>query len=187
MQIDDQALKQRLQAVDVQAQGVPEGLLPAAVLIGLHRDQDRDWVLLTKRTEHLRQHKGQISFPGGKSDPEDLSLAQTALRESWEEVGIEPVDVTLLGSMQPFDTISSYYLYAFVGRFNWPYDLRINPEEISELIRIPLDHLLESQHYRLEDMTYQGVTRQIHYYDYQQYTVWGITGFILNQFLELLQ
>lgn len=187
MRIDDEALRRKLLPEAVISDPVPGGLTPAAVLVTLHEEAGEDWLLLTKRTETLREHKGQIAFPGGKFDPkEDRHLVDTALRESWEEVGLLPDHVEVFGSLAPFDTISSYLLYPFVGRFPWPYDLRANPDEISELIRIPLKHLLLPETYRTSEREYLGQTHKLHFYDYEHTTVWGITGYILHEFLKLL-
>lgn len=186
MQIQDTHLKSLLQPVDVQIKNLPSGLSPAAVLVTLHQEADQDWLLFTRRPETMRQHKGQIAFPGGKFDAEDKMLYQTALRESHEEIGLHPQDVTLIGSLPPFDTISSYYLYPFVGRFNWPYELALNPAEISEVIRVPIRHLMNPEFYRSKPVPHEGQSYRIHYYDYQAHTIWGITGYIVNQFLNLL-
>lgn len=187
MLIDDKALQAKLIPETLIPDEVPAGLSLAAVLVPIHRDAGEDWLLLTRRTQHLRKHKGQISFPGGKFDQaEDEKLEDTALRESWEEVGLLPNHVELFGSLEPFDTISSYLLYPFVGRFPWPYDLRINEDEISELIRVPLRHLRDPACYRFQEREYLGQQVRIHFYDYEGYTIWGITGFILHELLKIL-
>ena len=187
MLIDDRRLATRLIPEALIPDSVPQGLSLAAVLVPLHQENGEDWLLFTRRTEHLRKHKGQIAFPGGKFDTgEDQSLQDTALRESWEEIGLLPNHVEVLGSLEPFDTISSYLLYPFVGRFPWPYDLRVNEDEISELIRVPLRHLRDPACYRFREREYMGQQVRIHYYDYEQYTIWGITGFILHELLKLL-
>lgn len=163
-----------------------QSLQPAAVLITLHEDQGADWLLFTRRAQNLRHHSGQISFPGGKFDPEDTDLASTALRESWEEIALPPSEVTLLGSLKPFETNTSYLVYPLVGRFDWPLPLDANPAEIDELIRVPLEHLCNPRHQRLVQRHYAGQQHLIHYYDYSPHTIWGITGQILADFLALL-
>ena len=188
MRVDDEALRRKLIPELVIPDPVPGGLTPAAVLVGMHEADGEDWILLTRRNENMRQHKGQIAFPGGKFDAaEDVHLSDTALRESWEEIGLLPNHVTMLGSLPPFDTISSYLLYPFVGRFEWPYDLRANPDEISELIRVPLRHLCQAEHYRSEMRDYLGQQVAIHYYDYPPHIIWGITGFVVFEFLKLIE
>lgn len=186
MQINDALLSQILLPYQGLEPTVQDGLRPAAVLLPLHREQGEDYLLFTRRTETLRQHKGQISFPGGKFDWVDRQMSQTALRENDEELGIAPADVHLLGSMPPFVTISAYHLYPVIGRFDWPYPLRPNPAEISEVIRVPLRHLLDLANYRQQSRHYQGQDYAIHYYDYLSHTIWGITGQILFTFFEYL-
>lgn len=185
--ISDQKLAPQLdQDLSLQPAASEPGLTPAAVLITLHEEDGEDWLLFTKRTENLRHHKGQISFPGGKFDPEDDNLAITALRETREELGICESDVQLLGSLPPFATITHYLVYPFVGRFDWPYELDPNPGEIAEVIRVPLSHLRNPRHQRQETRPYRGADYRIYYFDYPPHTIWGITGQILHSFLEKL-
>jgi len=191
MKIQDSLLRAKLlPATGLQPRseypGVPRQLTPAAVLITLHEAEGADWLLFTRRTEELRHHKGQISFPGGKFDSSDADLAATALRESWEEIGLLPEHVTLLGSLEPFPTITDYLVYPLVGRFDWPYELRLNPAEIAELIRIPLAHLHNPLYQRTDQREYAGEFFDVHYFDYAPHTIWGITGQILRDFLNHL-
>ncbi len=186
MQINDHLLSQVLKSHQDLRPQKQVGLTPAAVLLPLHRDQGEDYLLFTRRTETLRHHKGQISFPGGKFDLEDQQMMQTALRENQEELGIEPSDVKLLGSMAPFETITHYNLYPIIGRFDWPYTLDPNPAEISQVIRVPLRHLLDPANYRLEQKRYQDRDYPIHYFDFLPHIIWGITGQILFEFFEYL-
>lgn len=164
----------------------PPGLKPAAVLLPLYEAEGVDWLVFTRRSAHLRQHSGQIAFPGGKFDAEDGHLAWTALRESWEEIGLPPAEVTLLGSLPPMETISDYLLYPIVGRFAWPLDLKANPDEIDEIICVPLGHLADPAFQRREQRHYRGQDHLIHYFDYPPHTIWGITGQILADFLGRL-
>jgi len=186
MQIDDYLLSQALLPYQDLKPTEQDGIRPAAVLLPLHQDQGEDYLLFTRRTETLRHHKGQISFPGGKFDLEDQQMMQTALRENQEELGIDPEAVKLLGSLPPFTTITHYHLYPIIGRFEWPYDLNPNPAEISEVIRVPLRHLLDPANYRLEQKHFQGQDYPIHYFDFLPHIIWGITGQILFEFFEYL-
>lgn len=162
-------------------------LKPAAVLALFHTEADEDWLLFTRRTEHLRQHKGQISFPGGKFDLEDQTLDITALRETEEEMGIAPEAVSLWGSLEAMPTIHNYLITPFVGSFSWPYPLKPNPGEIAEVIRVPVAHLLNHEHYRTETREFEGHSYLIHYFDYLPHTIWGITGQLLHQLLDLIR
>lgn len=188
MRILEQHLRPRLHTeLALRPDHVPAGLKPAAVLLPLHEADGQDWLLFTRRTETLRAHRGQISFPGGRFEPEnDAHMADTALRETHEEIGVRPQDVMLLGSLPPFATISGYWLWSYVGRMPWPYALVPNPDEISEIIRVPLSHLREPAYQRQGEREWGGQMHTIHYYDFAPHTIWGITGQILNQFLALL-
>lgn len=187
--VSDQRLKSRInQDFSIQPQDDQPHLTPASILITLHEEDGQDWLLFTKRTDLVRHHKGQISFPGGKYERGvDPDLSYTALRETREEIGIQETDVTLLGSLDPFPTITNYLVYPFVGRFNWPYELKLNPGEIAEIIRVPLEHLVNPYHQRKEQMDHRGDSHEVHFFDYPPYTIWGITGYILRVFLDQIQ
>lgn len=119
------------------------GLKPAAVLAPFYWD-GREWrVLFTKRTDKVDSHKGQISFPGGARDPDDESYAQTALRETWEEIGVRTADVKLLGRLRPIVTITGYRVFPFVGIIPHPYEFKLAPFEVASLLELPLAQLLE--------------------------------------------
>jgi len=143
-------------------------------------------ILLTQRTHKVSHHKGQISFPGGKFDPaSDRSIQETALRETWEEVGIEPEAIRILGQMQAMPTLTEFLVYPLVGIFPEAYPYRINPGEIATLIEVPLKHLLDRKNQRTQPKSFGGKVYQIYYFDYLEFTIWGITGHLLYDFLNL--
>jgi 8-oxo-dGTP pyrophosphatase MutT (NUDIX family) len=120
---------------------LPEEPKPAAVLIPLLRVEN-DWHLLfTRRNANLPEHSGQVAFPGGRTDPQDLSPEITALREAWEETGIRPTDVQILGRLPKFLTITNYIVTPIVGYIPWPYQLQPAQDEVSRIFTIPLDWL----------------------------------------------
>lgn len=102
----------------------------AAVLIPLFFKEDHAHILFTKRTDNVEHHKGQISFPGGMRDAEDKNLLDTAMRESWEEMGIQPKDVTILGKSDTFLTNTNFLVTPYVGYYSYPYEYLINEGEI---------------------------------------------------------
>ncbi|HEY6837866.1 MAG TPA: CoA pyrophosphatase, partial [Geobacteraceae bacterium] len=112
---------------------MPPGPVPAAVLLPLFERQGDYHLLFTKRTEHLNHHRGEISFPGGVRQPEDGDLLQTALRETWEEVGIAPAAVTVLGALDDVYSIHDYVVTPYVGIFPGDLPLTINVAEIERL------------------------------------------------------
>lgn len=172
---------------DDEAQLVTTSLTPASVLIPIYQKEGQTHILFTKRTSNVSQHKGQISFPGGKKDEEDISLEVTALRESYEEVGILQQDITVLGDLPLFPTITNFLVKPYIGVFNYPYEFKVNAAEIDILIEVPLSHLLDEKNYSNGERKFNGRTYTIHYYHYEEHVIWGITGQILNQFLNLLE
>ena len=166
---------------------VPEGQRPAAVLLPLLRYQESFRLLLTKRASGLRRQPGQIAFPGGAIEAGDVSPLAAALRECQEEVGLHPKDVTVLGQMDERETIAGFRITPFVGSVAAPYRFKTN-HEVSELLEVPLTALqepsvLEIEYRRLED----GSTREIYHYQYGRYDIWGITGRLVKELLEVAQ
>lgn len=187
MRLDDHHLTQQLLPTQNLRPDPEKKLKPAAVLLPLYTHRGEDWILLTQRTDSLREHRGQISFPGGKFDAEDRCLKSTALRESWEEVGLQPRDVKVLGMLDLFPTFNHYLIYPFVGRMPWPYSLKPNPAEIAQLIHVPLKALMAPDKPRVDSREYRGKVYPLYFYEHQEHTIWGITGHILHNFLNLFR
>jgi 8-oxo-dGTP pyrophosphatase MutT (NUDIX family) len=163
------------------------GLVPAAVLIPLFFRAQEPWVLLTERTHRVSHHKGQIAFPGGKFEAlRDPDLAATALRESEEEVGLKPRDVRVLGAMQPMPTFTGFHVHPFVAEIPAYYCFEPNPAEIETLIEVPLAHLQDTRFRRCEQRHWQGRDYPVYYFEYQRFTIWGITGHLLYDFLNVI-
>ena len=160
--------------------------VPAAVLIPLFFKEGQAHILFTKRTEHLSQHKGQIAFPGGKADQEDADLMHTALRETREEVGIKSEHVQVLGRTDNFLTNTFYLVSPFVGMYDFPYPYKVNHHEIDRLIEVPLAHLLQPEIFEQKPFHKDGNTWLVHYYYYESDVIWGVTGFLLSNFISIL-
>lgn len=161
-------------------------LRPAAVLIPIYRKNGECHVLLTKRTEELEYHKGQICFPGGSRHDEDVSLKDTALREAYEEVGIRPEDVEILGELDGFGTLTSNFLITpFVGVIPYPYEFIVSEHEIDELVEVPLSALANDSNYWEEERSAEGVTGKASFFKYKDKVIWGATAGILKQFVDL--
>jgi len=161
-------------------------LHPAAVLIPVYKKSGKYHVLLTKRTEDLEYHKGQICFPGGSHHDEDGSLKDTALREAYEEVGIRPEDVEILGELDGFGTLTSNFLISpFVGVIPYPYKFTVSKHEIDELIEVPLSALADDSNYWEETRSAEGVTGKASFFKYNDKVIWGATARILKQFVDL--
>ena len=181
-----EALKERIRALLAARQRVPlpPGPVPAAVLLPLFAQGGEYHVLFTKRTERLNHHRGEISFPGGVFHPGDGTLRETALRETWEEVGIRPADVEILGELDDFHSVYGYLVTPLVGVFPGGYHLTVNRDEIERIITVPLSHLLDPGIFRVEDWSWKGRVHPVYFYTCGNDEVWGLTAAILKQFLD---
>ncbi|MFA5374315.1 MAG: CoA pyrophosphatase [Dehalococcoidia bacterium] len=163
-----------------------KSLHPAAVLIPIYKKDGKYHVLLTKRTEELEYHKGQICFPGGSRHAEDGSLQETALRETYEEVGIRPEDVEIMGELDSMGTITSNFLVTpFVGIIPYPYKFTVSTHEIDELIEVPLSALADDSNYWEETRSAEGITGKASFFKYKDKVIWGATARILKQLVDL--
>lgn len=157
---------------------LPEGrrLNEAAVLVVLQADQ----LILTKRSARLKHHPGQIAFPGGRRDPEDASLAECAMREAWEEIGLPPRQVELIGTMPPHETVTGYQVYPVLARVDGVFADRPEEGEVSEVFRVPVDHVTRRMNFRVEGRRWQGQRREYYAVPYGPYYIWGATARILR-------
>lgn len=158
--------------------------IPAGVLVPLYQKDSEYYVIFTLRTDLVEHHKGQISFPGGAYHPGDENLLDTALRESHEEIELWPADVEIVGELDDLITVSGFHITPYVGFIPYPYTLHGNKAEVAEIIHVPLPWLLDKRHFR-QGVYRGGITG--YYYDYQGYTIWGVTARILKPFLDLIE
>jgi ADP-ribose pyrophosphatase YjhB (NUDIX family) len=141
--------------------------------------------LFTQRTQLVKQHPGQISFPGGVRSPEAPHLLATAHRETREEIGLEPEKVEVLGSLKPLATVPGYWITAFAGLIPYPYDFHLNAKEVKRLILLPLEGFCHPKRWSSGDYTYKNkVTIPVCYWKYRRTVIWGATARLL---LDLLQ
>lgn len=161
-------------------------LTQSAVLIPIFSERGQYKLLFTKRTETVKYHKGQISFPGGAREKNE-TLLDTALRECSEEIGLAPGDVTILGTLDDAVTVASPYVISpFVAAIPWPYQFRINPQEIEEIVEVPIPVLLDKSCVRQgTEVVYNEVINNYSYHCGGK-IIWGATARILHQFLDIL-
>jgi 8-oxo-dGTP pyrophosphatase MutT (NUDIX family) len=158
----------------------------AAVLVPLFKKGADCHILFTKRSDEVKYHKGEISFPGGVADEEDLELIDTALREAHEEIGLKESDVQIIGILDDIVTITEFIVTPIVGLFSYPYPFKVSAREISELIEVPLSHLLDGNSFSEREI-FRGSQKEVVYtYQYGRHTIWGATARILKQFLDLI-
>lgn len=165
----------------------PNGIR-AAVLVPLFEKENTYHLLFTKRTHKVRHHKGQISFPGGAYDYTDQSLETTALRETYEEIGVGKDAIEILGELNTTRTVTSNYIVsAFVGYMDYKnVTFKLHEVEIEELIEVPLSALLDRNNFREELYSHDGKQRPVYFYHYKQHVIWGATARILKQLLDLI-
>lgn len=161
-------------------------LTPAAVLVPLFLQKGQYQILFTQRSMEVREHKGQIAFPGGMREPQDVDLQFTALRETEEELGIRPEGIEVLGELNELITPTGYHITPFVGIIPHPYEYRLNRQEIAGIIEVPLDHLLAPQNLRLERGEFFNAQTEMPYFQYKQHVIWGATGRITRELVELI-
>jgi 8-oxo-dGTP pyrophosphatase MutT (NUDIX family) len=158
----------------------------AAVLVPLFEKEGSCRLLFTMRSQQVKHHKGQISFPGGALDDEDADLRRTALREAFEEIGLKEREVQILGILDDIVTTSEFIVTPFVGVFPYPYPFQVSPIEIAELVEVPLASLLDSSCFGEREVIDNGLKRVVESYQYEHHTIWGATARILKQFLDLI-
>ncbi len=164
-----------------------EGYTPSAVLVPLFFKQGKYHLLYTLRSFEVKDHKGQISFPGGVKEAVDKTLLETALRESFEEIGLPTEQVEVLGELEDIYTPTHYRITPFVGMIPFPIPFKINHREIEGLIEVPLDHLLEPNNLTYQHLEFFDSTLDSPYFRYKQHTIWGATGRITRELINLLK
>lgn len=169
----------------------PDGIssTPAGVLMPLFFENQEWNLLFTRRTDTVRDHKGQVSFPGGAHEFQDPDIISTALREVNEEIGINPEEVRVLGCLPPLNTITHYQITPVVGVIPWPVTFQIEPAEVSRVFTIPLKWLADpdNREEKWDTRFSPPETRKIIYFrPYQNEILWGITGTMVVNFLHLL-
>lgn len=154
-------------------------LRPAAVLVPLVAREESLTVLLTRRTDHLHHHPGQISFPGGRVEKTDVSPVMTALRETEEEIGLDADRVELLGELPEYWTGTGFRITPVVGLVHPPFELALDSFEVAEAFEVPLTHFLDPANHQRHRAEYQGRMREYYSMPYGDYFIWGATAGIL--------
>lgn len=159
----------------------------AAVLVPLVRRGDALSILFTRRNESLRQHAGQISFPGGGIESTDADAIAAALRETHEETGIAAELVEPFGYLDCLDTVSGYCVTPVVGFVAGHYSVRLQSAEVDEVFEVPLTFILNPQSLRRERILWRGRERDIFAFDWQGRRIWGATAAILKNLLDRME
>ena len=165
---------------------VPPVLREAAVLVGLVERPGGTQMVFTRRTDHLRHHAGQVSFPGGRIEPDDPSPAAAALREAREEVGLQAAQARLLGYLDPLLTITGFRVLPTVVLVDPAFRPEPEPGEVAEVFEVPLDLLMDPGQLETITLQFGGRTRHVFQYRYQPQRIWGATASILYNLRERL-
>lgn len=158
----------------------------AAVLVPLVQHPDGLTVLLTQRSAHLTDHAGQISFPGGRIEDTDPDPERAALREAWEEVGLDPARVELVGRLDRWETTTGFEIVPVVGLVHPPLDLKPDPFEVAEAFEVPLDFLVDPGNCERRSREVRGAQRWFYVLPYQGRNIWGATAGMLVNLAQVL-
>jgi len=159
----------------------------AGVLVPLIERPSGVYVVLTKRAVHLAAHPGQIAFPGGKRDAQDVNIAATALREAHEETGLSPELVRVLGHLPVHDTVTGFKVTPTIGWILEPWQVKADPGEVEEVFEVPLRHVLNLENFHIQKRIWNGQNRAYYTVPYGPYYIWGATARILRGFAEQMR
>jgi 8-oxo-dGTP pyrophosphatase MutT (NUDIX family) len=192
MRLDQNSLEQQLVPKLKNIVSIPacdaENWVPASVLVPFVWQEDEWHLMYTRRTNGVATHQGEISFPGGAFDEEDKSPIDTALRETFEEIGISRNDIKILGSLEPYPTISKFCVLPVIGIINWPTEVSLSPNEVEKVFFYPVSWLVKRENWHEENYTHSsGESRQvIRYTPRDGEVLWGMTAGITQIVLNLL-
>lgn len=192
MTLDIERLRASLLAEPASGQFVQEDgfddrpLTPAAVLFPIVQRAAGQTVLLTQRTAHLRDHAGQISFPGGRVEAADQSPIHTALRETEEEIGLSREHIDVLGFLPEYRTGTGFCVTPVVGLVRPPFELALDPFEVAEAFEVPFDFLLDPLNHQRHSLHHRGALRHYFAMPYGEYFIWGATAGMIRSLSERL-
>ena len=166
---------------------LPTASMEAAVLVGLVPRADGTQVLLTRRTDGLRHHGGQVSFPGGRVEPHDRDATAAAMREAHEEVGLMAAQIAPLGLLDPLLTITGFRILPVVALIDPAYVARPDPNEVADVFEVPLAFLLDPDNLMTQMLEYRGLPRAVLEFRYPVQRIWGATASILLNLRQRLE
>lgn len=179
-ELSNRLKKREIRKIDI------NGHRPSAVKMIIMNKDNSPHVLLTKRSNKVATHKGQISFPGGVFDAEDINIKNTAYRETFEEVGIPPEKIEYIGRFDDYISIFGHHVSCFIGAIEYPIDYNFNRDEIADYIEAPLSIFANEEYDKVLPYTYEGKTRNVYYYYYKGHEIWGLTARILTDFGRII-
>ena len=196
MSLTPDALKQWLtrtapppQPEDLHVSTIPAGarVTEAAVLVPIVNRSGELHILLTQRTDHLTDHAGQISFPGGRVEPEDANREETALRETEEEIGLSRARITVLGRLPEYDVASGFRITPVVGWVEPPFELALDAFEVASVFEAPLAHFIDPLKFERREYRFKGRHRHYMAIPYAGRYIWGATAAMLYSFARMVE
>ncbi|TMV93982.1 CoA pyrophosphatase [Thioclava sp. BHET1] len=165
---------------------LPEGrkLRQAGVLVAFDSSGPEPVLYLTQRSSNLRNHPGQIAFPGGKVDPGDGDPIHAALREAHEEIGLDRANVEVLGTFEPHETVTAFQVTPVLARIKSPFTPVPEPGEVAEVFTVPLSHISDPANFRVESRQWRGTRRRYFVVPYGPYYIWGATARMLRSLAD---
>ena len=169
--------------------GNTENTRGASVLVPLFKNKNRWHLLFIHRSSWVNSHKDQVSFPGGMAEQGDENVISTALRETWEEVGILPKQVKVLGQLTPIVFRNDYQIFPVVGVIPWPIELNLSPVEVSHVFSIPINWLANPAHFSQKPyISEDGHSGEVYFYKkYKGELLWGISAYITISLINQLK
>lgn len=161
-------------------------LTRAGVLVPVFEKAGEAHFLLTRRTEDVEHHKGQVSFPGGAVDELDRNIVSTALRETEEEIGLTANQVEILGILDDITIPTGFVVTPVVGLIEHVPTLKLSATEVESVLEVPFSFFRNSANKKVVKMMREGEVRDVYFFPFEQYEIWGATAFIINSFLEKL-
>ena len=159
----------------------------AAALIPIVFREKNTSVILTKRSSQLKYHPSQIAFPGGKVEANDRSLVDTALRETYEEIGLKSEKIKIVGSLPKHETTTGFVIHPFVGVVDKALDLKINLSEVEEIFEVPLDFIIDPKNIVIRQNMINGKLRRYYVIEYGTFNIWGATARIIKTFSDSIK
>lgn len=172
---------------DAGAAAAAAGLTPAAVLVPIVLRPEGQQLLLTQRTDHLRDHPGQISFPGGRMEAGDASPVHTALREAQEEIGLDPALARVLGYLPTYHTGTGFQVFPVVAVLEPPFELVLDSFEVAEAFEVPLSFLLDPGNHQRASLFFRGALREFTAMPYGERYIWGATAGMIESLWQRLR
>lgn len=162
-------------------------LRPAGVLVPVLARDDAARLFLTKRSSALKHHPGQIAFPGGKQDENDVDVTSAALREAHEEIGLVPGNVEVLGLLPAHETVTGFYVTPVIALVREPFTPVPEPGEVEEVFDVPLNHVLSPDNFSIQSRRWRGSRRHYYTVPFGPYYIWGATARILRSMADALE